>query len=813
MRSDRHRNCQERRAGLTLIEVAFSMAMVATAVVATFMLLPAGIRTQTSVRFKALAAAKAMELIDLMSNGAGPGIVNDGYDMDKEGIYPWDSPVTYKPMAPDLESYLESMRSTVKPLPEPIARRLDSDNDEIQRLLDAGGRLYYCVPNEAVGTQFSPEPVAQTHWEPLYRKLLIGVVGLPQQNAILYHPSLKVGPYQEWYPSPPRHVKERALVDPTGSDDHHRGIFQQAMDYEAMCRDPQIQEVLCSTATYNDGTGTWHYGYKPYDLSLHNAGDKPQTPDFSGFFVWVSGAAFDRAKRANEAYVAIAMWYCIEVAGIPQATLQGLSEPTAAAFALANSGSADWKKVLGMRYLAHAAASLPRYYPAGFPGGGALLGGSPSVTMMPGATDFTTVGVTIDNVRGWHEAALRLGIAFADKNGPYDWGAPRSLNRQVMMDHPLIELDCWSDPITATYPANAAGTFLPYINGGQVVQRQWKALYPEAIVNPGLPYSFPGRAKDTDGDGVVDLRDGKFDGTHAWDGTANRPWEGSPWTEPASYAAPPHTLDTNADGVLDDNDSPVPLAAGTVQKALGPKRHFNLTAPFDASERCRQLVVWAVDWQSYQDFETCPSALIDASRYPIVGPAADQTTLFPGTDWYGSSWCKRNPLQRQLNVQRAGPTQANATRNPELTSLFREPSVDPGTGLRITDLLYTVGEINNFGGPPGPNGENQAVLGQAPDIRAQFLQAALPAKFGDKDQFNMNVFLGRFGCNRDAVESGTLPSGPGNPKGYPANSGSNKDRPVAEANAGTLSPSVRLRAQTVCVVNFYDPRIQGTLNK
>ena len=31
--------------------------------------------------------------------------------------------------------------------------------------------------------------------------------------------------------------------------------------------------------------------------------------------------------------------------------------------------------------------------------------------------------------------------------------------------------------------------------------------------------------------------------------------------------------------------------------------NFNLAAPFAAAERCRQVVVWAVDWRSYEDFE------------------------------------------------------------------------------------------------------------------------------------------------------------------------------------------------------------------
>jgi hypothetical protein len=49
-------------------------------------------------------------------------------------------------------------------------------------------------------------------------------------------------------------------------------------------------------------------------------------------------------------------------------------------------------------------------------------------------------------------------------------------------------------------------------------------------------------------------------------------------------------------------------------------QNFTLAMPFSAAERCRQLVFWSVDWQSYQDFETAPSAPIDASKYLFASP-------------------------------------------------------------------------------------------------------------------------------------------------------------------------------------------------
>jgi hypothetical protein len=72
----------------------------------------------------------------------------------------------------------------------------------------------------------------------------------------------------------------------------------------------------------------------------------------------------------------------------------------------------------------------------------------------------------------------------------------------------------------------------------------------------------------------------------------------------------------------------------------GDRSHFNLAAPFEAAERCRQIVFWSVDWTSYVDFETCPSAPVDASKYakaaPLAGPVDGCgyfTGLMEGFPW------------------------------------------------------------------------------------------------------------------------------------------------------------------------------------
>ena len=785
-----------RRSAFTLSEVAISLLLVSMVVVTIFLLVPIGIRTQTTVRYRVLAAAKAMEMLDLLRNGGGPGMIADARDKDKEGVFPWDSSLVYKSSAPDLEAALESIRGTIKPLPEAIAYRLDSENDEIRELLDAGGRIYYFFPGEPSGVLDQTNTSGgDAGWDPLYRKLLVGVVGDPQQNAILYHPSTKLGPYQAFYPSPPTHGKEKQLSDAAGSNDWRLAVWRN-INYDALCRDPRIADVLISTETYQDPdtpsgdaqTTTRHFGLKPYSDALGGGRISPEAhhqsvnpaANASAEAQAAAQALFTRGKRTCAGYVVAALHYA-------KATgLDGLEQVTpanAAAYAATHATqTTQWQRVLGLRYLAHAAACLPRWYPTGFPASGVALGGSPVAQLTLGGTNYSNVVITLDMIRGWHEASLRLAVLHADLVGPYHWGAPRPLNRQVMMDHPLVQLDPWSDPITQTVTAHVGGSHSPYIVGGQTTRRQWRALYPQAIVEPGLPFSFPGRAFDTDGNGVVDARDETSQG--------------------GLFCYPARVLDTDNDKDLDDLDTPVPASGSARQAAVGPVRHFNLTAPFAPSERCRQLVFWAVDWQSYRDFETAPSADIDASRYPIVAPMSVQRTAPDAIGW-NSEWVQRNDDQRQRNVQRGASVMGSSVRNPEIVAVLREPSIVDGQPTAAP--VFTIGEINDFGGA----NENYAINGQAPDLRYLGTQPALPASFGDKEQWNLKLFLGRFGVNRNNVVLDFA-----NPKnsGYPCVPGwDGRDYPRARVDVGPVAPSVRLRAITVCRFNFYDSRVQGAL--
>mgnify|MGYP007080380750 CR=1 FL=1 len=52
----------------------------------------------------------------------------------------------------------------------------------------------------------------------------------------------------------------------------------------------------------------------------------------------------------------------------------------------------------------------------------------------------------------------------------------------------------------------------------------------------------------------------------------------------------------------------------------GDANNFTLTKQFEPAERCRKLIFWAADWMSYEDFESAPSAPVDASRYLFSAP-------------------------------------------------------------------------------------------------------------------------------------------------------------------------------------------------
>jgi type II secretory pathway pseudopilin PulG len=569
-----HRSINRR--AFTLFEVALSLALVSFGVVSVLMMLPSGIKAQQMARYQILASAKALELVEAYN-----ATHNGNPAADIEANAPWNVHSTAKNLQPDLEARVASYRYGMFPLPTDIAKRLDSDGDEIQRVLAEGGHLYYSQPLATTGFQengFAPSTPPNEA-----QRLVMAVVGHPQNNALLHLPE-KAWPYYAAYPSPPVHVIHRSDSDADTADLRPVGGWQ-AMLWEDL-----------SLGAAGTGLRTVHQAYWAYfqvDPSLAN----------------LSQPLVDAAQ----AYANKAVEWCQSV-GVPAACYDGQSLLTD--FPAASD-----------RHLQVVAARI--------------MGHVGPIMLAQGLTAAGPVQFTPTTVARMHENALFLGNQFAARY-PYDWGAPRPLQRAIMMDFPLIEYDLMSPPRSGT------------IFGTAKSASQWRAVTPHPVVNAGVSMTYP-----------------KV-GTPAFWSTF--------W---------------------------------------GPTTNSTLTAPFEPAERCRQIVFWAVDWQSYEDFELAPSAPVDAGRYLKYAPRPGQnfSAVCGGAKWMDHHiFGYRNPEKMIIF-------------NSDLSGVATGTATPPGKG----NAIGTHGP-DHFGGQTNDQG-----LGAA----------------------EMNRFIGRWGADRNAnqrLDRGTVPS-------------------------------------------------------
>jgi hypothetical protein len=321
----------------------------------------------------------------------------------------------------------------------------------------------------------------------------------------------------------------------------------------------------------------------------------------------------------------------------------------------------------------------------------AQLGGQPSGGGLPIASAkiddreallSPAITLTHDKIVFYHELSLRLAMKYAAYK-PYDWGAPRPVNRALMTDFPLIEYDLFPG---GGFPAMSGTIF----DGGPgtVAATQWRAVPAQPIQNIGRSYSFPDRP--------VDAR-----------------W----W---------------------------------------GDTRHFTLAKPFQPCERCRQIVFWAVDWQSYEDFESAPSAPLDASRYlftaPLIGhPFTDRMSLMYGDAVNGGLGWMDSCLY--------------SYRNPEKSFTYLKPVSDlaPGTPTPAApdDNVHPINQWDYYLDPNNGLWNNMAT------------------DQGSQPKY-IRSFLGSYGADRNGNR---------------------------QFDRGPVPRSARLRAITVSRFQYYDPRV------
>ncbi len=548
------------RRGFTLFEVAISLGLVSFGVISVMLLFPMGLKQQQVSRFKILAAVKALEMIDSFS-----GIDEFTRSMDPEAPEPWESNnYAYSSTRFDLETRLCNWHNGLLPVPDRIARRLDSDGDEIRQVLDEGGHLYYAQP--MANTNLDERWMAHTLPNDALR-LVCAVTGYAQNNAL---PSLpwKEWPYRAPYPSPPvaayqddasMQSARNAPVSALGKNMYsHEWWFGGHPGSAAQVNPPQPDPLLSRVFACAEGLAA---------NSAQSRKDYVAAALAYGAGTFLTSVAYDLPQLTAGHHDEFATYYTPDQAD-DGARLDALGKEYDLAFAAfcrsAELGPADAQladrmrrradvalRVQCMRFLAHAMMTLSR--------SNQIRDYDQADALVP-SKDIGGRKVTPGLLRYYHERCLAMVMRYA-ATLPYDWGAPRPQQRSIMMDHPLLEWDLFSAPRSGT------------ISGTTVPAAMWRPLSAQPVSNLGPAASYSG----------------SFDQAGAYQADVPPFPE---WSAPAPNAF------------------------------WGDPAHFTLTKPFAVAERCRQIVFWAADWQSYEDAETAPSAPLDASRAPLRAPRA-----------------------------------------------------------------------------------------------------------------------------------------------------------------------------------------------
>jgi len=430
-------------------------------------------------------------------------------------------------------------------------------------------------------------------------------------------------------------------------------------------------------------------------------------------------------------YVALAMWYA-ELRGLPAPFRDGTATG-ADVDLVANYGNADYVRALS--HLAHATTCLTKW--CGLSNREGTNDGSDplivglarnlvtgfviparkvtvvgSTTRSPTSTPPTRdISIDLVKIKNWHQLSLDMIMKHA-AHYPYNWGAPRPFNRAIMMDVPLLEWDLFPDQSSTDFPLlTGAIKSSGGVAAGNVTAWHYRALAPMAITSQGVQTPNP------------DLR----------------------------------TSDIGKAITFKDETR----LASTI---FGNINHYTLARPFDPSERCRELVFWMADWQSYEDFETAPSAPVDASKYPFRAEG------FP----FG--------MRMSVGDGLLNPDAQSSYMNPERNLILHADVSAQPTGQDITSLRFWgtfVASSNIGGGAPsvpwdqGSLPFHDSTGGVQTERRLHDAASPAPA-----------VFSGLFGADRNA--NGVLDRGP-------------------------LPTSVRQRAVTVARFVVYDPRLPLTM--
>lgn len=612
------------RSGFTLFEIAISLAIMGFAVISVLMVFPLGLKEQQQARARLLAATKTMELIEYFA-----GKSNSERMAEFETPEPWDTrPFCYTNTRWDLETRLARFDSGIRPLPLDIARRLDSDSDEIQRLLGEGAYIYYADATIIPGLDIrmrNPAPPGEAN------KIIFAVNGYAQNNAVPVLP-WKAWPYRAGYPSPPLAATfggsrlvpfndaNVVVQSPKGglSRIHplEGWVANGAVPPTAAQRDPLMLDVFKKAQEYTETANPQIGPNNPPTVMVLTT----KRTALAGSCLAYAQDVFTRINRASDYQT-----YVVADSTTTAAQFQALGNQWRDAFnarcrnaelapdGVINSGREAMRTELGQevqawRFLANAAAMF--YTPK--------EGEAPPDLSME---RMGTIPVSVDRLRYYHDRCVESAMRYA-ASFPYDWTAPRPQARAIMMDYPLIEFDLFSAPRVGTMSGS-----------GNQAAAMWRPISAQRVTGMGLPGVFPGMVAN------------------------------SAWNNTSSPFGP----------FIDRRDGSHPL--------WGNAQHFTLTRPFHPSERCRELVFWSVDWQSYEDAELAPAAPLDASRTPCSGVNSGNLNNYDGRLNGGVS------TEDALHL-----------RNPERMVSFRYDVSLLSTGSDVSNALLGASPGSDLGG-------------------------------------------------------------------------------------------------------------------
>ncbi len=749
------------RRGFTLFEVSISLVLVAFGVISVMTLFPIGIKAEQMARMRIFAAVKAEEILDSFAT-----LPKDNPGIDVEAPFAWEVSVAHRPLVPDLEARMLSSRNGVMSVPMDIVRRLESENDEIQKVIQQGGHLYYSKATGTSGFQESAEGFRNSPKDPLTQRVVFAVLGSAQNNAVSILPQ-KAWPYYNAYPSPPsygmvggyaNHVTKNFGL---GHEILRKQIYFR--DAEQPSNPPDSTDVSFmetnDPSNYGDGESYFGPDWRDYAFALWEG-----TDGINGTFSTVNGIPQFNSLSSDE---------------IPTGSLDR-----------------DIRLVFTNGYRPYLATPLHAY--------NGTIGLSDKTEFMPPNPQYYK---TLAGAKRYLQAAL--------------WYCKRPGYGNAVIDpsyyDPTVSLS--SSAIAVSRAKDQADIFrsVPEKNKWKYVQAlrflahaaSCLTGYPETSAASGLlipSVDFPFASKDrltipTTLTTQITLDQNKviyyhelsmrmamiYAASQPYDWGAPRPSQRALFTDNPllEYDLISTSINPNfgqisgaATGVTGRQWRPIPArpianigrSASFPNTAIpsatwGDPKNFTLTKQFEPAERCRELVFWSVDWLSYVDAETAPS-ILEASRIPFGAPInVPAISSFNSTD------------SRRLDYWYSRSQFINSFLNPEMDRAFnRDVSAYP-TGFNWP--------IRNVAGAGDWNGQNNGrnINGQIDDF--------------DGVRVGVNINAGESLERVSYLQSGKV---------LYSNFGADRNG-NRTLDRGVVQQSTRLRATLLARYNFYDPRL------